>query len=155
MNFGLIAMLLIIQANEPPADRFNLICRGAGDGDVSRVQSGFVTNSAGQSANAFVTTKERRSFEDVVNVKIDGTTGTIRLPRRLLPPVHGGVDGWQKLKGIKISSEQITASALVNFMNKPRVRVDRLAGTITVDAKNGSFVGRCENVDPGTAERAF
>jgi hypothetical protein len=66
----------------------------------------------------------------------------------MLPPLHGGADGWFKLKNVTVDDRSIKASAAVNFMNNPKVYVDRVTGAITISGKAGDFSGQCEAMDP-------
>lgn len=72
----------------------------------------------------------------------------------MLPPIHGGSDGWFKLKDVKVTDRAITASAAVNFMNNPKVHIDRMTGTISINGKAGSYSGQCQAMDPN-AQRKF
>jgi hypothetical protein len=48
----------------------------------------------------------------------------------------------------------IEGSAAVNIINKPKVHIDRMTGTISINGRNGDFTGRCEVVDQ-SAQRRF
>jgi hypothetical protein len=62
----------------------------------------------------------------------------------MLPPLHGGTDGWFKLKNVKTDERTIRAEAAVNFMNHPKVYIDRVTGTISISGKAGDYSGQCE-----------
>ena len=64
----------------------------------------------------------------------------------MLPPIRGGKEGWFKLKDVKVNDRQITASAAVNFMNNPKVHIDRMTGTISINGKAGSYTGACDRI---------
>ena len=68
------------------------------------------------------------------------------MPRTMLPPIHGGDGGWFKLKKVVSDDRTISASAAVNFMNNPKVHIDRLTGTISISGKAGDYSGQCEAV---------
>ena len=76
------------------------------------------------------------------------------MPRTMLPPIHCGSDGWFKLNNVRVTDRAITASAGINFLNSPKVHIDRLTGTISINGKAGSYTGQCEAVDPN-AQRKF
>lgn len=64
-------------------------------------------------------------FDDQANVEInDDDPGRIRLSRVMLPPVHGGDNGWMKLKDVRRTDREITATAAVNFINSPKVHLE-------------------------------
>ena len=77
------------------------------------------------------------------------------MPRLMLPPIHGGSDGWFKLKNIKASDGEITASVAVSLINSPKLRLDRYTGAISFSGKSGDFTGRCQKFDPAKTQRAF
>lgn len=77
------------------------------------------------------------------------------MPRTMLPPIHGGDDGWFKLKEIQIKPNEITASVAVNALNNPKLRLDRYSGAISISGKAGDYSGRCRRFDPQQAERQF
>ncbi|MBW7945034.1 MAG: hypothetical protein H3C60_00995 [Sphingomonadaceae bacterium] len=95
------------------------------------------------------------AFQDQVNIEIVGGVGKIRMPRTMLPPVRGGKDGWMELENLKIGDREITANAAVNFINSPKVRIDRMTGMLSISGKSGNFTAPCRNYDPATEQRAF
>jgi hypothetical protein len=89
----------------------------------------------------------QQGFEDQVDVRLFGGDDRIRLPRSMLPPVHGGDGGWFKLKNVVADSRSIRAKAAVNFMNNPNVFIDRVTGTISISGRAGDYSGQCQAVD--------
>ena len=71
----------------------------------------------------------------------------------MLPPLHGGSDGWFKLKNVVVDGRSIHASAAVNFMNSPKVYIDRVTGTISISGKAGDYSGQCQVIDVNAAPR--
>ena len=69
------------------------------------------------------------------------------MPRTMLPPFHGGSDGWFKLKNVVADARSIHASAAVNFMNNPKVYIDRTTGTISISGRAGDYSGQCQVID--------
>lgn len=141
-------------ATSAPA-QFNLVCIGAGS--ANRVTSGTVNawNSNGDYASANVIGNRSVPFDDQVNISIDGHEGRIRMPRAMLPPIRGGENGWFKIKSIAISENEITGSVAVNFMNNPKLRIDRITGAISLSGKAGDYSGRCSPYNPESVQRAF
>ena len=140
-----------------------LVCVGGGtalkpdNATVSGSQSGSYDYGRGQYNGTFqssVNGTRAEGYADQVDVEFLDGEGRIRLPRSVLPALRGGENGWFRLRDLSISDRVIEAQASVNFINKPRVHIDRTTGTISINGMNGSFVGRCERVDPGT-ERQF
>ena len=100
-------------------------------------------------------TQEIPGFEDQVSLQLDGDEGRLRMPRTMLPPIHGGSDGWFKLKNIKYKSNEITASVAVNVLNNPKLRLDRYTGAISISGKAGDYSGQCKKFDPAETQRQF
>ncbi len=98
--------------------------------------------------------QRQQDFADQVDVRLFSGDDRIRMPRTMLPLIRGGSEGWFKLKDVKVTDRAITASAAVNFLNNPKVHIDRLTGTISINGKAGSYSGQCEAVDPN-AQRKF
>ncbi|GAA4035749.1 hypothetical protein GCM10022281_15220 [Sphingomonas rosea] len=151
-------LLLILQAAVAQLP-LNLTCGGGGTANKAAVATvnsygsahGSVgTTPFGTSGNSAstVTTTRQQSFADQVDIRLFAGDDRIRLPRTMLPPLHGGSDGWFKLKNVTADDRSIRASAGVNFMNNPKVYIDRLTGTITISGKAGDFTGQCQAVDP-------
>lgn len=101
-----------------------------------------------------ITTQRQQDYADQVDVRLFSGDDRIRLPRTMLPPIHGGKDGWFELTNVKVTDRAITASAGINFMSHPKVHIDRLTGTISINGKAGSYTGQCQAVDPN-AQRKF
>lgn len=150
-------MLLLLQAAvaQPP---LNLTCVGGGTANKAAVAtvnsygnaSGMVGTrpfSASGNGSSTVTTMRYQGFADQVDLRLFAGDDRIRMPRTMLPPLHCGADGWFKLKSVAVDDRSIKASAAVNFMNNPKVYVDRVTGTITISGKAGDFTGQCEAVD--------
>lgn len=157
-------------AEELPADeksledggRLDLICGGEGTANKPTVltgnsnstysgSGGFVSGSS----NATIYGMRQQGFGDQVALFIEAGEGRIRMPRAMLPPLRGGEDGWFKLGGIKITDQEITATVRVNFMNKPKLRVDRYTGAISISGKAGDYSGRCQRFEPEETEQQF
>jgi hypothetical protein len=158
VRYLLIASVLVAPASwaqVPAIDSLHLVCLGAGSANKPTSTSAFASNSNGDSVWANVVGSGAVPFEDQVNVEIVNGEGRIRMPRTMLPPIRGGKDGWFQLKNLKITDRDITASAAVNFINSPKVRIDRITGLISMDGKAGSYSGECQPYDPATAQRRF
>jgi len=149
--------LLLVQAamTQPSSAEVNLVCLGAGSANKVSSAYAFGGNSYGGSAWANVVGHRSVPFDDQVNVKIDGTTGSIRLPRTMLPKLHGGDAGWFELRDVKETDDAITGTAAVNFANHPKVHLDRITGTISIDGKSGHYSGTCQKYDPTSAPKKF
>ena len=98
------------------------------------------------SANIF--SSRQQGFEGQTDIRLFAGDDRIRLPRTILPAIRGGSDGWFRLKNVVADERSIRASASINFMNNPKVYIDRVTGTISISGKAGDFAGQCQAVDP-------
>jgi len=144
--------------------QLNLTCSGGGTANKAAAAtawsngsfSGYAgsTNFGGStSGSTTVYGTRQQGFGDQVDVRLFGGDDRIRLPRTMLPPLHGGSDGWFKLKNVKADARSIHASAAVNFINNPKVYIDRVTGTISISGKAGDYSGQCEAVDANAAAK--
>lgn len=141
-------------AQEAPGP-LNLVCGGAGSANKPTSNQAFGSNNYGGTATATITGTRSVGFEDEVRLRIDGEIAELRMPRTMLPPLRGGKDGWFKLKNLKYTDGEITASVAVNPVNNPKLRLDRYTGAISISGKAGDYAGRCMKFDPANVERAF
>lgn len=85
---------------------------------------------------------------DQVDVRLFGGDDRIRLPRAMVPIMHGGSDGWFKLKNVVADAKTIRAIAPLNFYSNLKVYIDRVTGAISISGDNGDYSGECQVVDP-------
>jgi hypothetical protein len=143
----------------PTIDRpLQISCFGSGTADKKKVVStygsssfsgiaGTTTFSGSGSGTSWTVLPHDRQFRDQVDIRLFSGDDRIRLPRTLLPPIHGGSAGWFKLKHVVADARSIRASAAINFMNNPKVFIDRVTGTISISGRAGDYSGQCEVVD--------
>jgi hypothetical protein len=91
-----------------------------------------------------------RGFNDQVDIRLFNGDDRIRVPRSMLPGLHGGQDGWFKLHDVVVDARSIRASAGVNAFNNPKIFIDRVTGTISISGKAGDYAGQCEVIDTNT-----
>jgi len=137
------------------ADTLHLVCLGAGS--TNRLAGTTVYGQAGgESVWAQAMSARSVGFDDQVDIDIvDNSSGKIRMPRAMLPPLHGGEAGWFKLSDVKVSEDAITGTAQVNIINSPKVRLDRMTGHISINGKAGDCSGECRKFDPAAVEHKF
>ena len=95
--------------------------------------------------------EKQQGFEDQVDVRLFGGDDRIRLPRTLLPGRHGGNDGWFRVTNVTSDARAIHGSVAINFINSPKVFIDRVTGTIS--GKAGDYTGQCQAIDPNAAAK--
>jgi hypothetical protein len=133
----------------------NLTCFGGGTANKVAVTSGSTYGSfsgsvgttpisGSTSGTTTITSRRQQGFEDQTDVRLFSGDDRIRMPRTMLPALHGGSDGWFKLKNVVADARSIHASAAVNFMNNPKIYIDRVTGMISISGKAGDYSGQCE-----------
>jgi hypothetical protein len=151
-GFALAALVAAQAAAQQP---LNLTCGGAGTANkptahtayTNGYASGMVgTTPVSGSGTATTTVYGTREvgFVDQVDIHLFSGDDRIRMPRSMLPLFHGGSDGWFRLKDIKADARSIRASAAVNFMNNPKIYIDRVTGTISISGRAGDYSGECQ-----------
>ena len=155
----MLAMLMLLQATATPP--LNLTCMGGGTANKVTVTNVYGTTSGSGSVgttpysysgsgNATAYGRRQQGFADQVDIRLFGGDNRIRMPRTMLPPIHGGNDGWFRLKDVVADARSVRAKVAVNFMNNPKVFIDRVTGTISISGKAGDFAGQCEVVSGDT-----
>lgn len=164
--------LAAAQAAPPPqavttaaaSGQLNLTCVGAGTANKATAAtawsngsfSGFAGSTyigGSTSGSTTVYGTRQQGFEDQVDIRLFGGDDRIRLPRTMLPPIHGGDAGWFKLKDVHADARSIRASAAVNFINNPKVYIDRVTGTISISGKAGDYSGQCQAIQGDASAR--
>lgn len=139
----------------------NLACGGGGTANKANVTSVYGTSNASGfvgsapislsgSSSGTIISQRQQGFADQVDVRLFSGDDRIRLPRTMLPPIHGGDAGWFKLRNVKVTPRAITASASINFMSNPKIHIDRVTGTISINGRTGDYTGYCERIQADT-----
>ena len=159
VRFGLAAFAIALAGRPVMAQvegyRLNLVCLGAGSANRQTSTTGQAWASDGSYASANIIGNNSVPFDDQVNLWIEGDDGRLRIPRAMLPAIRGGNDGWFKINSIQVSENEIIGSIAVNFMNNPKLHIDRITGAISISGKAGDYSGRCKAFDPEAFERQF
>jgi len=129
-----------------------LICMGTGDRQVAHSSWATALTKHG-SASAFGVSHSQDQFDEQMDVDLNGSVARARVPRRFLPPLHGGDGGWFEVNGVVATDDAITGTVLINFANHPKLRIDRRTGSIALDGKVGAYAGMCKPFKE--EERAF
>lgn len=145
-----------VQAAAPPP--LALTCLGAGTANkgsavtvhTNTEVSGMVGTtivSGSDTGTSTVFIPRHEGYSDQVDIRLFSGDDKIRLPRTTLPLFHGGAEGWFRLKKVVADVRAIRAEAVVNFMNHPKIYIDRVTGTISISGKGGNYSGQCEVID--------
>ncbi len=104
--------------------------------------------SGNRSAQAFGTSTQSDQFGEQMDIDVHNGSARVRVPRRFLPPFHGGDGGWFDVSNLVVNDDEITGKVQINFAQHPNLRIDRRSGSVALDGKVGSFAGQCEKYDP-------
>ena len=151
-----LAAVAVVQAQ--PQQPLQLTCFGAGTANKVKVATvntnthgsgmiGTTPYSGSGYGSGTVSMPRQQDFSDQVDVRLFSGDDRIRMPRTMLPPIRGGDGGWFKLKNVVADARSIRASAAVNFINNPKVFIDRVTGTISISGKAGDYAGQCQVID--------
>jgi hypothetical protein len=151
----IIATMLLVSAQVTTDAPLELTCGGGGSANHIDTTTAYAGDSNGHSGWATVNRRRSEGFADQVDLVVDTERSRIRLPRTMLPPIHGGDAGWFKLKDVRVTDTTITGTAAVNPLNSPKVYVDRRTGTISIDGKAGHYTGQCERSVPAGQSTKF
>jgi hypothetical protein len=141
-----------------------IMCLGAGTANKAAVATaysggtfsgiaGTTTFGGSIGGTSTIIGSRQQGFSDQVDIRLFSGDDRIRLPRTMLPPIHGGADGWFKLKDVVADARTIRASAAINFMSNPKIYIDRLTGTISISGRAGDYAGQCQSVDAAAAPK--
>lgn len=139
-------------AQEAP---IHLICGGQAQVVKRETATAYGTNSSGQWSSATVGVDRADNSDEDVRIDLNGGSGEIRLPMFMLPPIHGGKNGVLPLRNVTYSPNEIVAKATLNFINQPKIVLDRLTGTVSISGFRVAFRGKCVAYDPAVTHRAF
>lgn len=83
-------------------------------------------------------------------------TGTALLPKRLQSAYkEANDDGSFPLLKVARTRDEITGQIRLHAMYKPKFRLDRISGIVTITGTIADFSGKCEPYDPATVQRKF
>ena len=119
---------------------------GSGSGTKQQTDS-VVQYGKGAPAYGTAIRNERVSFEDQLEVQLFNGNDRVRLPRQMLPAIHGGDDGWFKVTDIHVSDRNISAKVMMNFLNHPKLQIDRVTGRINITGNTENYSGSCRKFD--------
>lgn len=133
-----------------------LICFGEGQRPRAATTYGYTWDyDKGRYVFGDRTELTTQDFDASVTIQLWDGGGRIRLPSKLIPPIHSrGDHGWWELDGVVTGRDTITAGYRLNGLNKPTVTIDRRTGRISIrGTADYAFNGSCDTVD--NKERRF
>jgi hypothetical protein len=143
----ILLVVSLVWSSPALADDLALICEGVGTYPSS--QSGMTTAvnpNTGDVVTGVRTTNGQAATNGTVRFRLEGDTALINTPIIMDPPINRSpVDGWREVECLNVSETEITGRFVLNRLNRPRVRIDRYTGAITIEGRfRYSFQGDCE-----------
>lgn len=142
--------------------------RAQDDGKLNLVFTGSGTVTANQTSfqnrynfktkryeNGISTTTGKKPFSGSGYVEIYQGTARIKLPRPMMPLLSGDNEGWFPVNDFFMNDREITGTIRINGLNKPKLRIDRSTGIITINGGFCDLTGQCELVQNDPAKRKF
>jgi hypothetical protein len=149
-----------VQPAQPP---LQLTCMGAGVANKTasktvRTDSKISANASPFSGDNKTTTKTvtenyQQEFGDQLDIRLFSGDDRIRMPRAMVPELHGGQGGWFKLKNVVADPRSIRADISLAFLSNPKMFIDRVTGMISISGKAGDYSGQCQVIDPNAPAR--
>ncbi len=145
---------LLCAADEPL--KLNLSFNGSGSvlGNQTHVENRYNFKSK-KLESALVTDSGRKPFNGSGYVEIAGNNARIKLPSPMVPLLSGGNGGWFIVNDLWVNDDEITGTVRINALNKPKLRIDRHSGQITLAGGFADFSGQCDLVRPDAPQRKF
>lgn len=145
-------------ASQPDEHWFDLglICFGEGQRPTAATRYGYTWDyEKGRYIYGDRTELTTQDFDASVTIQLWDNGGRIRLPDKLIPPIHSrGDHGWWELDQVSNGRDTITAEYRLNGLNKPKITIDRRTGQISIrGTADYAFKGSCATAD--NRERRF
>lgn len=139
-------------ASQPTGGWFDLglVCYGSGQRPELATRYGYSWDyDKGRYVYGNRTEVTAKDFDASLNVQLWEGGGRIRLPEKLIPPIHSrGDHGWWELDQVTRTADTITAEYRLNGLNKPRLTIDRRSGRISIRGTGDyAFSGTCDTAD--------
>lgn len=136
-------------AGQPWFD-LGLVCFGEGQRPTLATRYGYSwDHDRGRYTYGNRTELATQDFDASIMVQLWEGGGRIRLPDKLIPPIHSrGDHGWWELDNVVRDRDTITAGYRLNGLNKPRLTIDRRSGRISIRGTGDyAFAGTCDTAD--------
>ncbi|MER2009865.1 MAG: hypothetical protein ABS939_20720 [Psychrobacillus sp.] len=140
---------LFVSAGAHAQDITTLLCQGSGSVLETRVSNGMEYDEKAHSYKKMTSTSttDHRAFSGTINVEISSNTVRMKLPHELIPLLNKAQDGWLTLENTFVGDKEITGVLHLNALNKPKVRIDRVTGQLSLSSGLEDFNGNCNKVD--------
>lgn len=136
-----LSMVPPVQEAPAPVGEIRLICSGSANANTTMQSHTGAVDNWGNAVSAVTTADATDSRVGEAELVVSPEGGRAHLPRQLMPLF--GAKGWSKLKNVKFSDDEITATAATHLIKGTAIRVNRRSGFITMTNPAGTFEGQC------------
>ena len=144
----LLLLLSLLLATNAFGEGLTLVCSGeALVADKATVKSNKIPLNPGDTLTDGVTFTGKRNMNAVLTFYIneEETEGWVKVPRSMRP-AFSRKDKFSLTK-LSVGESEINAKFKINFMNQPKIVINRNTGFIEYNGMGASFSGACEKID--------
>ena len=144
----LLIMVGIFLATSAFGEDLTLVCSGeAIVTEKTTVKSNEIPLNPGDTLTDGVTFTGKRNMNAVLTFYIneEQTEGWVKVPRSMRP-AFSRKDKFSLTK-LSVGESEINAKFKINFMNQPKIVINRNTGFIEYNGMGASFSGACEKID--------
>lgn len=107
---------------------------------------------SGQADKAEYAVEEQVRAQDAdVRIYLAGNGGSAEIPRF----IGGAPEGRQEVRLFTVTDAMITGKINYRAFGNAKMRIDRIAGTVSITGPRGNFSGRCRPFDPAQVTPKF
>lgn len=89
----------------------------------------------------------KRPYNGSSSVEISVGAARIKLPSAMIPPLEtSNREGWFPIQDFSMNEREIKGTIRINILNKPKLLINRMTGTITLSGAYSDFTGQCERI---------
>jgi hypothetical protein len=118
-----------------------------GQGSVMATQSTMVNQfdfKHKHNKTGVVQTQVQRPFSGSGTVEITSGMGRMRIPHAMVPALMSGDgQGWYPIETLSVGDREITGIVHINFLNQPKLRIDRITGKLSLHGGLSDFSANC------------
>lgn len=136
------------QDQNSAATSLSLVCNG--NGTATDTETTF-TNSYDRknksSEHGTAQTNVKHPYTGTSSVEISVGSARIKLPAPMIPPLESSNrEGWFPVQDFSMTESEIKGTVRINILNKPKLVINRMTGTMTLSGPYSDFSGQCERL---------
>lgn len=149
--FGAFALVTLSTPSkgQDSAVTLSLMCPGEGAVTVDASSTATVKNNNDITDRATVEIPGKRQvpFKATMYIEINGASGRMQPPKQLDSFLSNSKDGWLDIQNLAVAEREITGQIRYNMFTRPKFKVDRMSGMVTLGDERNGFTGQCERME--------